>query len=104
MVIRDLRVYAQSLDGDVYRYRDNLGNECDAVVHLRNGRYGLVAIKLGGENLISDGVKSLCRVLKRLDTQKMGEPSFMAVVTGVGGYAYRRDDGIYVVPIGCLRD
>jgi len=103
LVIRDLRTYAQSLDGEVYHYRDNMNNECDAVIHLRDGRYGLIEIKLGGEHLISEGVDSLKSVLNRLDTSKMGEPSFMAVVTGIGGPSYRRDDGIYIVPIGCLR-
>ena len=104
LVIRDLRVYSQILDGEVYRYRDSRGNECDAVIHLRNGKYALIEVKLGGTTKISEGVDSLGDVLKNLDTKKMGEPSFMAVITGVGGYAYRRDDGIYVIPIGCLRD
>ncbi len=104
MAVRDLRIYAQPLGGDVYRYRDNIGNECDAVIHLRDGRYGLAEIKLGGERQIEEGAASLKRVLGRIDTDRMGEPSFMAVITGTGGLAHRRDDGIYVVPIGCLRD
>ena len=103
LVIRDLRTYAQVLDGEVYRYHDSLDNECDAVIHLRNGRYALIEIKLGGESLVSEGVKSLKSVLKRLDTDKMGKPSFMAVITGIGGFSYRQEDGIYVIPIGCLR-
>ena len=102
LVMRDLRVYAQTLDGGVYRYHDNMDNECDAVIHLRDGRYGLIEIKLGGETSVSEGVNSLKAVLRRLDTDKMGEPSFMAVLTGVGGFSYKRDDGIYIVPIGCL--
>ena len=104
LAIRDLRVYAQSIDGEVYRYHDNRDNECDAVIHLRDGRYALIEIKLGGEKLISDGVTSLNSVLKNLDTDKMGKPSFMAVIVGIGRYAYRREDGVYIVPIGCLRN
>ena len=104
LVIRDLRVYAQSIDGEVYRYHDNRDNECDAVIHLRNGRYALIEIKLGGEKLISEGVTSLNSVLRNIDVEKMGEPSFMAIIVGIGRYAYRREDGIYIVPIGCLRD
>ena len=104
LAIRDLRVYAQSIDGEVYRYHDNRDNECDAVIHLRDGRYALIEIKLGGEKLISDGIKSLNSVLKNLDTDKMGKPSFMAVIVGIGRYAYRREDGVYIVPIGCLRN
>ncbi|MDY5872302.1 MAG: DUF4143 domain-containing protein [Candidatus Methanomethylophilaceae archaeon] len=104
LVVRDLRVYAESLDGDVYHYRDNLDNECDAVVHLRNGRYALIEIKLGGETLIEDGAETLKKVLKRIDTSKMGEPSFMAIVTGTDRYAYMRKDGIWVIPIGSLKN
>lgn len=104
LVIRDLRVYAQSIDGGVYRYHDNRDNECDAVIHLRNGRYALIEIKLGGEKLISEGVTSLNSVLRNIDVEKMGKPSFMAIIVGIGRYAYRREDGIYIVPIGCLRD
>lgn len=104
LVIRDLRVYAQSIDGEVYRYHDNRDNECDAVIHLRNGRYALIEIKLGGEKLISEGVTSLNSVLRNIDVEKMGKPSFMAIIVGIGRYAYRREDGIYIVPIGCLRD
>ena len=104
LVVRDLRVYAESLDGDVYHYRDNLDNECDAVVHLRDGRYALIEIKLGGETLIEGGAETLKKVLRRIDTSKMGEPSFMAIVTGTERYAYRRKDGIWVVPIGSLKN
>ena len=89
MCIRDLRVYAQALDGDVYHYRDGDGLECDAVVHLRNGSYGLVEIKLGGDSLIEEGVKSLKRLGKKIDTTRMKSPSFMMVLTAVGKYAYR---------------
>lgn len=104
MCMRDLRVYAQALDGDVYHYRDGDGLECDAVVHLRNGSYGLVEIKLGGDSLIEEGVKSLKRLGKKIDTNRMKSPSFMMVLTAVGKYAYRRNDGVWLVPIGCLKD
>jgi predicted AAA+ superfamily ATPase len=104
MCIRDLRVYADSLGGSVYHYRDKNGLECDAVVHLRNGSYGLIEIKLGGDKLIEDGVKTLTTLSDLIDTTKMKSPSFSMVLTGVGDYAYRRSDGIYVVPIGCFRN
>ena len=104
LCVRDLRVYAQALDGEVYHYRDKDGLECDAVVHLRNGSYGLVGIKLGGETLIEEGVKSLKKLASKIDTDRMKEPSFMMVLTAVGKYAFKRDDGIWIVPIGCLKD
>jgi hypothetical protein len=104
MCIRDLRVFADALNGEVYHYRDKTGLECDAVVHLRNGSYGLVEIKIGGDMLVEDGATNLKKLEKIIDTDKMKEPSFMMVLTGTGTYAYRRKDGICVVPIGCLRD
>ena len=104
LCIRDLRVYANALDGDVYHYRDKSGLECDAVIHLRNGKYGLIEIKLGGERLIEEGVKNLKLLEGKIDTQKMNKPSFLMVLTGVGDYAYRRKDGVYVVPICSLKD
>ena len=104
LCVRDLRVYAQANDGHVYHYRDSTGLECDAVIHLRNGKYGLVEIKLGGDSLIAEGAKNLHKLRSKIDTDKMGEPSFMMIVTGVGRYAYRREDGIFIVPIGCLRE
>lgn len=104
LCIRDLRVYAQALYGDVYHYRDKDGLECDAVVHLRNGVYGLIEIKLGGESLIEDGCKSLKKLMNKIDTEKMRSPSFLMVLTAVGKYAFKRSDGIWVVPIGCLKD
>jgi len=71
--------------------------------HLRNGQYGLIEIKLGGDKLIEEGAQSLKKMESKIDTDKMKAPSFLMVLTGVGGYAYRRKDGVYVVPIGCLR-
>ena len=104
MAVRDLRVYAEALGGQVYHYRDKNGLECDAIVHLRNGRYGLIEIKLGGDNLIEVGATTLKKLASKIDTDKMKSPSFMMVLTAIGEYAYRRLDGVLVVPIGCLRD
>ena len=104
MAVRDLRVYAEALNGKVYHFRDKNGLECDAVVHLRDGRYGLVEVKLGGEDKIRDGADALKDLAGRIDTSRMREPSFLMVLVGVGQYAYRREDGVYVVPIGCLKD
>ena len=104
MAVRDLRVYADALDGRVYHYRDKNGLECDAVIHLRNGKYGLVEIKLGGDKLIEDGVRTLSMLEKKIDVEKMKAPAFKMVLVGVGRYAYRRDDGVMVVPISCLKD
>ena len=104
LCIRDLRVFADALNGEVYHYRDKDGQECDAVVHLRNGNYGLIEIKLGGDRLIEEGAKSLKSMEAKIDITKMKSPSFLMVLIGVGDYAYRRQDGVYVVPIGCLRN
>ncbi len=104
MCVRDLRVFADALDGDVYHYRDKNELECDAVIHLRNGKYGLIEIKLGGETLINEGVKTLTAFASKIDTGTMKAPSFMMILTGTDNYAYRRDDGILVVPLGCLKN
>lgn len=104
LCIRDLRIFADSLGGEVYHYRDKDGQECDAVIHLRNGKYGLIEIKLGGEKLIEEGVKSLKAMKEKIDTSKMNEPSFLMVLTGTGDFAYCRKDGVCVVPIGCLKN
>ena len=104
MCIRDLRVFADVLNGSVYHFRDKSDLECDAVVHLRNGTYGLVEIKLGGDRLIEEGAENLKKLQDKIDTTKMKAPAFLMVLIGVGDYAYRRRDGIYVVPIGCLKD
>lgn len=104
LCIRDLRIFADSLNGEVYHYRDKDGQECDAVIHLKNGKYGLIEIKLGGERLIEEGAKSLMKMEAKIDFDKMNIPSFLMVLTGTGDYAYRRQDGVYVVPIGCLKN
>lgn len=105
MCVRDLRVFAEALNGKVYHYRDKSGLECDAVVHLRNGQYGLIEIKLGGDTLIKEGVTTLTALANQIDTERMKAPAFKMILTATGEYAYRRPkDGIYVVPIGCLKD
>lgn len=104
LCVRDLRVYAEANDGDVFHYRDKSGLECDAVVHLRNGSYGLIEIKLGGDTLIGEGAANLNSLAEKIDTTKMKKPSFKMVLTAVGQYAYIRTDGVMVVPIGCLKD
>ena len=104
LCVRDLRVFAEALGGKVYHYRDKSGLECDAVVHLRNGQYGLVEIKLGGQSLINDGVETLHALAGQIDMARMKAPAFRMVLTATGEYAYRRpEDGVYVVPLGCLK-
>lgn len=104
MCIRDLRVFAEALNGKVYHFRDKSGLECDAVIHLRNGRYGLIEIKLGGKSLIDEGAATLNSLEAQIDTTRMKSPSFKMILTATGEHAYRRpDDGIYVVPIGCIK-
>lgn len=104
LCIRDLRVYAEAINGSVYHYRDSSELECDAVIHLRNGSYGLIEIKLGGDKLINEGAENLIKMSNKIDTQKMNNPSFLMVLTATGKYAYKREDGVYIVPIGCLKD
>ena len=104
LAVRDLRVFAEVLDGKLYHYRDSSGLECDTVLHRRNGTYALIEVKLGGETLIEDGVRALKTLAETIDASRMNTPSFMMVLTAVGQYAYQRPDGVFVVPIGCLRD
>ena len=104
MAVRDLRVYAEALDGKLYHYRDSTGLECDTVLHRRNGSYALLEVKLGGKDLIDEGAANMLKLSQNIDTDKMPSPSFMAVIIGVGNYAYQREDGVYVIPIGCLKD
>lgn len=104
LCIRDLRIYADAINGNVFHYRDSNNLECDAVIHLRDGSYGLVEIKLGGDKLIAEGAATLNKFAALIDTTKMKDPSFKMIITGVGNYAYRRKDGILIVPIGSLKD
>lgn len=103
LAVRDLRVYADALDGEVFHYRDKNGLECDAVLHRRNGSYALIEIKLGGDDNIEKGAKTLKELAGKIDTDKMAAPSFLMVLTGIGQFAYKREDGVYVVPIGSLK-
>ncbi len=103
LCIRDLRVYAEAIDGYVFHYRDKTELECDAVIHLRNGKYGLVEIKLGGDEAIAAAVKTLNSLENKINTDQMMKPAFKAVLTAVGQFAYRRSDGIYIIPVACLK-
>jgi predicted AAA+ superfamily ATPase len=100
LVIRDLRVFAQALDGEVFHYRDNYGVEVDAVVQLRDGRWGAIEIKLGSAQ-VDAAAASLLRFQRQIDRRQTGEPAFLAVICGKG-YGYRRPDGVVVIPIGAL--
>lgn len=104
LCVRDLRVYAEANGGNVFHYRDKNGLECDAVVHLRNGSYGLIEIKLGGDTRIEEGAANLLALAKKIDTTKMKKPSFMMVLTAIGQYAYKRTDEVIVVPVGSLKN
>ena len=104
LCIRDLRIYVDALDGQIYHYRDRNGLECDAVIHLRNGDFALVEIKLGGDKLIEEGAVTLNKLAANIDTTKMKAPAFKMILTAVGNYAYQRNDGILIVPIGCLKN
>ena len=104
LCVRDLRVYAESIGGNVLHYRDKSGLECDTVIHLKNGRYGLAEIKLGGQRFIEDAAENLKSLSNKIDTSKIPAPSFLMIVIGIGEFAYKREDGIFIVPIGCLKN
>ena len=103
LVARDLRTYAEANDGRLSHYHDKSGLECDAVMHLRNGKYGLIEVKLGGERLISEGKARLAMLAKALDTTRMPEPSFRMVVVATGDCAYKDPDGTLICPVSCLK-
>lgn len=102
LVTRDLRVYTQMLDGDIFHYRDKDNLEADLIIRLYDGRWAAVEVKLGSKE-IDEGAEHLIELSKKVDTSKVGEPAFLMVVTG-GQFAYQRNDGVLVVPIGCLKD
>lgn len=102
LAVRDLRIFADVLDGRLYHYRDSSGLECDTVLHRRNGTYALIEIKLGGEKAIEEAADSLKQLAETIDHTRMPQPAFLMVLTAVGPYAYRRPDGVFVVPITCL--
>jgi predicted AAA+ superfamily ATPase len=97
---RDVRIYAQANDGDVFHYRDKSGLESDLIVRLRNGKWAAIEVKLG-QKQIENAAANLLMIAKKIDTEKMGEPAFLLILTG-GQFAYQRTDGVWVVPIGCL--
>ena len=99
--VRDLRVYVQSLRGDIFHYHDQAGMEADIVVRLYDGRWALIEVKTGSKQ-IEEAAENLVKLAATIDTDKIGEPAFLMVLTG-GQYAYRRNDGVFVVPIGCLK-
>ena len=103
MAIRDLRVYADALDAKVYHYRDKDELECDVVMELRNGRYALIEIKLGGQENVNMAAHQLQQLASKIDTARVGEPAFRMVLTAVGDKAFQMQDGTLVVPIGCLK-
>ena len=103
MCVRDLRIYAELLDGEIYHFRDKNGLECDTVMHLRNGSYGLIEIKLGGDTLIEEGADNLLRLASKIDTSMMKEPSFMMILCAKAPFAYKRKDGVIVVPVSCIK-
>ena len=103
MVIRDLRCYSEALGGTVYHYHDGSGLESDAIIHLRNGAYGLIEIKLAGETLIEEAAETLRKLADKIDTTKMRSPAFLMIITAKGEFAYRHESGAIVCPITCLR-
>ncbi len=97
-----MRAYVQPLRGDVFHYHDQSDMESDIVVRLYDGRWALIEVKTGSKQ-IEEAAENLTKLAATIDTQKIGEPSFLMVLTG-GQFAYRRSDGVFVVPIGCLKD
>jgi predicted AAA+ superfamily ATPase len=102
LVIRDLRIYTESLGGRLFHYRDHGGQEADAILHFRNGEWGAIEVKLGNK-ATDNGAKNLLKLKEKINIDAMNSPSFLAVITA-NGYAYQRPDGVYVIPIGCLRN
>jgi predicted AAA+ superfamily ATPase len=103
MAVRDLRVYADAINAKVYHYRDKDELECDAIIERRDGSYGLVEIKIGGDYAIREAQNTLNTLSKKIDTDKVGKPQFRMILTAVGDYAMQLEDGCIVVPIGCLK-
>lgn len=101
LAVRDLKAYSAMLDGTIYHYRDSSGLECDAVLHLRNGSYALIEVKIS-QAREDEGAATLKKLKKKIERAGMKSPSFLLVITATG-YAHRREDGVYVVPIGCLK-
>lgn len=102
LVVRDLRIYTENLGGKVYHYRDHRGQEADAILHFKDGQWAAIEVKLG-DRAIDEGAESLKKLADKIDNDAVHRPAFLAVITGTG-YAYKREDGVYVIPIGCLRN
>lgn len=102
LVARDMRIYAQAIDGEIFHYRDKDGLEADIIIRLNDGRWAAAEVKLGSRE-IEDGARNLLKLKSKIDTSKVGEPSFLMVVTG-GQFAYLRNDGVSVAPLACLKD
>ena len=102
LCIRDLRVYAQAMEGEVSYYHDENGLEADAIIQLYDGRWAAIEVKMGNQEDIDKAAGNLKKLLEKIDHEKTGEPAFLMVLTATG-FAYRREDGVYVVPIGCLK-
>ena len=102
LVIRDLKAYAQILDANLFHYRDSSGLECDAVMHCKNGEYALIEVKLS-QSREEEGAKTLKTLKTKIERAHMNPPSFLMVITATG-FVHKREDGVFVVPIGCLKD
>ena len=102
LCIPDLRVYSEAIYGELFHYRDKSGLETDAIVHLKDGRWGAIEVKMGAKE-IETATENLLTLRNKINLEKMKEPSFLMVLTGTE-LGYRRKDGVYIVPIGCLRD
>jgi predicted AAA+ superfamily ATPase len=102
LVIRDLKIYTQTNGGSVFHYRDKTGLEADAIIHLNDNKWGLVEVKLGNAEF-DKASENLLKLEERIDTEKLGKPAFKMIITSTG-YAYKRQDGVIIVPIGCLKE
>ncbi|MGD9887185.1 MAG: ATP-binding protein [Bacilli bacterium] len=102
LVIRDLRIYAESLGGDVFRYKDKTGLEIDAIIQLQDGSWGAIQVKMGS-HLFDDAADKLIKFATKIDIEKMQEPKFLAIISATE-YAYQREDGVYIIPLGMLKD
>ena len=102
LVVRDLRIYTEIIDGEVFRYKDKNGLEIDTVIQLNDGRWGAIQIKMAS-HLFDAAAAKLINFAARVDQATMGKPSFLAIISATE-YGYIRDDGVYVIPIGCLRE
>lgn len=103
MAIRDLKIYADKLGGDVYHYRDKSGLEADAIIHLENGKWAAFEVRLHDSDKIEEGAINLLKLASLIDEQKMKKPDFLMVITATE-YAYQREDGVWIVPLACLKD